>query len=220
MQQQARIYSNFDAGMAQACAEGAKADPVLTEQKGGYLVALRPSDEVLRTVVASTAAFAEMGMFPYNARLHTTAFDYKVAAGFDPDKDPDRQQIMGIFMDIADEVVPTSPVDCLYEGFAFNRTTLIIKGLPSRGFFDLAQTLVNRANAHGIEVKMPWGGHITAGRFQKPVEPAVLKGMRDTLQNVHFPTVRQAFTELRVGQFISTKNSFDVTWIAAFPLPH
>lgn len=99
LKKQSEVYKKFDeVGMKTAFQDGLKPDPVLAERKGGYLIVLRPSWEMqkrLGTVAASLTADPCLEVVAYRSNMvHTTISDYRVAPGFDPAIDPDRENVL------------------------------------------------------------------------------------------------------------------------------
>lgn len=213
---QAEIYGNFAKGAIMASEQGTKPDPALAENKGAYMLVLRPANQVLELAEAFAYEFAEVvpEAYPYRIdQLHTTVFDYRLAGGFQPDAQPDHEQVLDTLCRVATHVQgytlrQKDRAGASYEGYAFNQTTSILKGFPNEKFFRLAISAVQVAKSEDLDVKMPWGGHVTTNRFKSAVSGNRIPALFDVVLR-HNTRIKALGTDAFPYQ------SIDVCWFTA-----
>jgi hypothetical protein len=214
------IYANIEGRRQTALTEGLRPDLALVERKGGYVIALIPSFAVKSQCVrlwGNYPAVCDNYARYFSPQLHTTLSDYGVKPGYDPSFDPNKDETLKRLTNVALEVWMGihSPVCCRYEGIIFDQSTVIAKGIPDASFVDLASKLVEEGKRQGVELRMPWGAHITLARACKQTGP---EGLAD-LPLGPLPEGPLAYTGLAVGYMVPTPTSFHVhfTWKQALP---
>lgn len=219
------VYGKFNLAMANLGETGMQPDPVVTDRKGGYFInfALNPSIEDQIQAFAERVKSEVPSILVYGKEmLHTTLSDLLVTSGFIPHKSPDYHEVSSKLAQavyIARERT-ASFVGCSYaDGFVFNGTTGILKGKPARTFLQYAATIVEEAAKLGIELRLPWGAHVTFARASQSVttyDSSKLKGLCDETKIVD---TWGWFTAIRVGSFTAdSENGFVATYHDQFPL--
>jgi hypothetical protein len=174
-----RIYADFTDKHQEALAQGVQLDGAVANLNGAYLVALRPHERVISAIRGLTLALQKKGVVVLDSpAIHTTVMDYGGMANFNPAADPDCNKTLELLEEIVEKVLHDIHTPhrqemrgCTYDEKAiFNRSSLVCRGYPAGAdndynFVDLAGAIVYEANARGLNKKMPWGAHITVGRF-------------------------------------------------------
>ncbi len=182
---QRRVYARFDEHMKIACKEGLKPDPVLSECRGGYLLFFELDHKVAELLRVLRVYISEIpGVVAYQPSvLHTAISDYKALPAFDPDNACDCDETLKNLDTICTKtnlftMHSNYRMGVSYEGLVFDQTTLILKGIPGLGFPAVAQEAVDIAKEEGVELRMPWGAHITVARFNQKISRSVARQIR------------------------------------------
>src|SRR3989344_4942410 len=62
-----------------------------------------------------------------------------------------------------------------YPNWLYNQNSVIIPGIPDGQFLGLTKMVVDGAKQEGMELRLPWGAHITTNRFTQKTSPNELK---------------------------------------------
>lgn len=226
LDKQAGIYGNFAKGMALAIQEGTTPDPVITGKKGGYLLFLRPSHTITQVVAEFSREAAEIvsGLVPYDYdTIHTTISDYSVADNFMAEESAEHANNLLALSCSAKNVkfaiIGHNGVSCSYAGgFVFNKTTLILQGIPNETFLQVAKISLLAAAEKNVILRMPWGSHITAGRFSVSNSPEQAAALAELCQktNRSIPPEEQLFRSVGVGWFTSDENGFNLRKVVSY----
>ncbi len=210
------IYQKFDQDRAIAVREtGMKPDSVIADKKGGYLIALRLNSEIADQIdlFCQEAKQITPDLAMYNAQtVHTTISDYLVAPGFVP---PERAEHYSTLEKLSRSIrfigsLGEHALSCTYNGgFTFNQTTLILKGNPSQSFLGISEYTIEQARLSGLELRLPWGAHVTCGRATKDIDVYAVKELselcdRFVITSKAFPS----FYSADVGWFTSDEDGF------------
>ncbi len=219
------IYGKFNLAMANLGETGMQPDPVVTDRKGGYFInfALNPSIEDQIQVFAERVRSEIPGMLVYGREmLHTTLSDLLVTSGFIPHESPNYHDVSSKLAQAVFEAdkVTASFVGCSYaDGFVFNGTTGILKGRPARSFLQYAETIVEEAAKLGIELRLPWGAHVTFARASQEVTTLDASKLKVLCNETKITDTWGWFTAIRVGSFtVDSENGFVATYHDQFPL--
>jgi hypothetical protein len=229
LDKQAGIYGNFAKGMALAIQEGTTPDPVITGNKGGFLLFLEPSNSIVEIVaeLGLRARNIVPGILTYSyENTHTTISDYRVADGLRPDADEQHKVVLEALRRTAwavgKKIALLGGVSCTYRnGFVFNKTTLILQGILSNDHFpNIAETALAVAEENQITLRIPWGAHVTGGRFSLSNSPeeAVALAELCRVTNQRLPAGEQFFKGVGVGWFTTDKNGFNLHKETVYPL--
>lgn len=217
------IYSDFESGMTRNTQEGMKPDPVITERKGGYFVTFSPHKSVTEHVAefASRAKVLVPSLVTYEEGiLHTTISDFKVAANFLPHMDENHDLVLQKFCRVITVAQNLGyRAGCNYEkGFVFNQTTGILRGTPTDEFLTYSEAIVAEARKEGIELRLPWGSHVSFARASESVTAQDAKKLAELCKT---DPVDQKnffrFVSLNAGFFWVSEGKFNVEYAISCP---
>lgn len=219
------VYAKFNLAMAGLGETGMQPDPVVTDRKGGYFInfALNPSTEDQVQAFAERVKSEVPSILVYGKEmLHTTLSDLLVTSGFIPHEDPNYHDVSSKLAQAVFEAdkVTANFVGCSYaDGFVFNGTTGILKGRPARTFLQYAETIVEEAAKLGIELRLPWGAHVTFARASQEVTTLDASKLKVLCNETKITDTWGWFTAIRVGSFtVDSENGFVATYHDQFPL--
>ncbi|MCK5023467.1 MAG: hypothetical protein KAS04_04815 [Candidatus Aenigmarchaeota archaeon] len=208
------IYKKFSGKMNEAIKEGLLPDPVLLGRKGGYIIALSPHKDVvsalsvlsqkIRKIVPNAVVYGR-------DQIHTTFSDHMNEDGFDPKNDFKHRQKLNALNGVVKKVFSNrSAGACCYEGCVFDRTTLIVKGIPSKEFVTAAEAVVKEAEKNNIELRMPWGAHITLVRFDREYPSEISEKLKEICISWNPPVGYFTWESVFAGWYTAKKNSFQL----------
>ena len=186
---QEQVYDKFRSSSEQIQREGVK--PHGLNGKGGYLIAFRHPDEIAEAA----------GTFSTN-----------LGERFSPD--------LGVLNRLVSAVRETGRLAAPtieYNEWLFNQSTLIAAGTPNEAFLEISQRIVDSAKKESLELRLPWGAHITIARFTRPQTYDELAGFRSFLENAALlGTSRPACID--VGHMTFKEDTFEFTSYERFEL--
>lgn len=168
VREQNEIYGKFRRLAEKAKHEGIKHDPFMDIQS--FLISLIHGEQVTEQV----ASFSERlrGVVPAVIQpqdtYHTTISNYGVEQLNNGIYDKDTADTL---CGIANRIQINGRVEIDFPGWLYNQTTLIVEGHPNEPFSSLAGQINSYGGEVGIELKLPWGGHITIARFLERKRP-------------------------------------------------
>lgn len=157
---QNRIYEEFrDTSKIQL--EGIS--PKIFENQGGYIIAYRHSENIVSSISEFSQKVSKIvTSIKYGKdNIHTTLATYQVSDEFQLDK----FILDNLSKSVKDNLPLIKAVKIDYTEWLIDQTTGIVGGNPNRGFFENAERIVQCARQSGMELKLPWGAHITVSRF-------------------------------------------------------
>ncbi len=163
--------------------KGSLPDPAVTEEHGGFIIALRHHPQAECGARAISHALAELApLMPYSIDgVHTTALVYGVGSKrrLEHDQVNDNGILDCLSKSARSACNAIMTESGLVATIAFgeymaNQTTVIAKGVPDFACADLVQRIVAKVADTGLDVKIPWGSQITLGRFTEAVPPETL----------------------------------------------
>ena len=209
---QEQVYDKFRSSSEQIQREGVK--PHGLNGKGGYLIAFRHPDEIAEaagTFSTNLAQFSPLMVF-HPGNIHTTISDYQLGVRFSPD--------LGVLNRLVSAVRETGRLAAPtieYNEWLFNQSTLIAAGTPNEAFLEISQRIVDSAKKESLELRLPWGAHITIARFTRPQTYDELAGFRSFLENAALlGTSRPACID--VGHMTFKEDTFEFTSYERFEL--
>jgi hypothetical protein len=120
--------------------------------------------------------------------VHTTISDYDgPKVNFEPNEDILKKLSMSV--NSASKLIQPKIV---YDGLLTNQDTVIIRGNPDSNFLETASSVINNAKTRGIELRMPWGSHITTARLNDKI-----------MDNTQIKTLLDYVNSKDNGRFIS-----------------
>lgn len=198
--------------------EGLKSG-IKLEGLAGYFVVFRHPASITESVAefASKVKRAIPSAVAYNKDvLHTTISDYglKPLVDFSPEK-----SVLNVFSSAVKEIkngIRFPPIN--FGKLVYNQTTIIAPGVPDgSGFFDASQLFVEETGKRGIELRSPWGAHMTSVRFGEAVSPDRLEEFFSLMQDA--PTAGQSVPEyIDVGSYRLSKERFELDLYERFKI--
>ena len=161
---QEEVYARFR-NTSKVQSEGTK--PNLPNQQGGYLIIFKHAEEISEKIGDFSRKISQsIPLMAYDSKtIHTTISDYNISEIFNPDKN--------ILDNICDSVnsIAVGKLKIGYNEWLYNQDTVLVAGYPNEIFLDISKSIYWSAIQKGINLRMPWGAHITAGRFTKQKSP-------------------------------------------------
>jgi len=173
IEKQESIYQKFR--NASQDLVGKKTSPDKHIGKGSFGIVYKHPKNVNDAVEFMSQKFSAIipTLFYFADSVHTTISDYNLDFDFEPEA-----SVAQSLVDIVEKAAPniTQPtID--YKGWLFNGSSVVAEGYPNEPFYENAVTLVRAAENSGIELRMPWGAHITVARAkaENPITQQALK---------------------------------------------
>lgn len=167
IEKQNQIYSNFENSSIKET--GTNPSGIVINGTKEYLIALRHSDKVNEKIAPFSERIGkEVPIVEYKAEdLHTTITNHP----FEKEEDNLLERLCGGLFNVQNlrSVI-------LYDEWLYNENTVIVKGDASKEFYFLSKEVLNKLKENKIELRMPWGAHITATRFKEKMNPKELRG--------------------------------------------
>lgn len=160
LEKQNRIYSEFR-NISNIKVEGLK--PKIEDNKGGYIIALRHSNNIIIKIDKITSKVNEKVMcIKYDkSNIHTTLATYNECIGFIHD-----EKLLNLMARIAEKnIALIKGLKINYYECLMNQDTVIVAGIPNEKFIEYIDIINKEAIKYNIEFKIPWGAHITISRF-------------------------------------------------------
>jgi len=205
---QREIYDRF----ARSTDEVEGIIPNIPESQGGYLIILRHSEEISEKAASFSDRISNcVPALTYDRdTIHTTISDYGLSEDFEPD-----QSILRKLCDAVLSMEESPIID--YTSWLYNPNTVIVAGNPNRQFLEIAEEIKTNAQGKGIELRLPWGAHITANRFTKKKTRNELSDFFKLMQEA--PILGKSKPEhLDVGHFKLNKQGFGITTYERFTI--
>jgi hypothetical protein len=140
--------------------------PCVSEPTAGYIVAwLYPESLNIQAAQFNTDLNAIVPTIHFDGRnIHTTitVHQKQLAAQFQPNEKT--LQLLTIACENLESQVLRA-VRIRFEEWLFNKDAAIAAGRPNAAFWQVGEALQAAGNARGLDLRMPWGGHITVARF-------------------------------------------------------
>jgi len=240
LREQERIYrERFRQQEAVVRREGFKPDPVVTGEKGGFLVVFLPDfttrfwmpmilslvgDELARCGIPHIRYTANP--FRYlPANVHSTISDYNVADGYVPfsgtatNRAVDSLLVTNLQFAVR-KAVRSLPVttreQCAVQyrmPLLCNSTTVIAPGTPNEEWLIVVERIIERCASAGIELRRPWGAHMTLARFTEAVEPKKVRKSLSLVRGIQ-PSVTLRPHSIGVGTFtFNARDGFRANWL-------
>ena len=168
LRKQEEVYSRFR-DTSKIMAEGTK--PSLpAKPQGGYLIVFRHSIEISQEVERFSRRISQAApAIVYDAAtVHTTISDFGIKESFIPEADT-----LAKLCNSVRNVVMNRPT-ISYGEWLFNQNTVLVAGMPNQAFLEVVQNVHSSAERNGVQLRMPWGAHITANRFTQTKNPTEL----------------------------------------------
>jgi len=175
---QEEVYQNFKNSEETVRKEGIKAHD--SKGESAYFIAFRHLPEIAEKVEEFSLRIArELPSLTYmKEAVHTTISDYNVRKDFTLNPDILRKLSTAVYS-IREEL---SRVSIDYTKWLYNQDTLIAAGMPNESFLRNSEIIRDAAVAEGLELRLPWGAHITTARFEESLSPDSLSDFYKLMQ--------------------------------------
>ncbi len=209
---QEEVYNRFR-DTCKMEAEGTKPN-IPQKSQGGYLIAFRHSTEITQKVEDFSRRLAQtVPLIIYNTKtIHTTISDYGIKEDFVPDKD-----VLDKLCFFAGRYRVVDQPKISYKEWLYNQNTIIVAGMPNSIFLETAQKIYSLGEKKGVQLRMPWGAHITAGRFTEQTSPKELSDFFKLMKEA--PVLGESRpAKIDVAYFNFSPEGFKVTVCERFSL--
>lgn len=161
---QDKIYDKFRATMRSI--QQLQIAPCVKEPTSGYIVAFRHSDTISQKLERFSANVAKLvpSMRFNRFDVHTTITVYRKQPldTFNVDSNI-LDSLRSAFHQIDTSHFRSVRID--YQECLFNSEAVIVAGKPNDAFWQVGESLRDVGKQYGLDLRMPWGGHITVGRY-------------------------------------------------------
>jgi hypothetical protein len=162
LSKQQEIYQRFE-DTTKVQSEGVT--PHTLNGWGTYAIVFRHPEEVVGKIAEFIKKIASsVPIMGYDCEsIHTTISDYDLREGFSPKREVLETLTNSVSLIAKDLVQPK--ID--YQGFLYNQNSIIVAGNPNESFLQTSLKIQESGKDNGIELRLPWGAHITAARFSQ-----------------------------------------------------
>ncbi|MEW9096902.1 MAG: hypothetical protein AB2417_17640 [Clostridiaceae bacterium] len=212
IEKQEKIYAEFrDTSKVEA--DGVI--PQISYNKGGYIIALRHSDNIVAGIEQFTEKISRVTpIIKYEeSNIHTTLATYQVVDGFSPAKDI-LENLMNI---VCDNFSLIKKIEIDYHEWLMNQDSGIAGGTPNLDFYENVRRIVEYAHGCGIDLKFPWGAHITISRFLEKISHEQTLELLNIFKNSN-PLGISRPKYIDVGYFILTPKNFKINVFERFEI--
>ncbi|MDD5192190.1 MAG: hypothetical protein PHH54_00155 [Candidatus Nanoarchaeia archaeon] len=168
LRKQEEVYDKFrDTSKLQN--EGTKPD--IPKSQGGYLIVLRHPLEIAQKIEEFSRRISQAvpAIVYDSATVHTTISDLGIKGNFAPEKDT----LERLCNSVRGALIVNKPTISYLE-WLYNQNTVIVAGMPNQVFLEVAQNVYSSAEGNGVQLRLPWGAHITSNRFAEQKSPEEL----------------------------------------------
>jgi hypothetical protein len=189
--------------------------------QSGYISCFRHYDNISLPVAKFSHKILEnIPGIPYDVNnIHTTIFthDVKNTLEFIPDNKIIEKISERLVHNVYNLKRWLPPPSINYGEWLNNQDTLIFGGIPNESFVNYTESLVNDSYLREMNIKMPWGAHITAFRFSKELKVDEMESYFKCFEKtpnglISFPT------SIDIGYFILSPQGFMLKTLERFRL--
>lgn len=179
---QNRIYEN-DFRAVMETLTGVQASDCMVKPSAGYIVAWLYPESVMQVVENMNGrvhgTVPTISFDRHNAHTTITVYQKQSQAGFTPHK-PTLQALAAACNSLDWQLLRTVRID--FQEWLFNREAVIAAGRPNAAFWRVGEALQAAGRAYGLDLRMPWGAHMTVARFLRSSDnvAGLLRLMRGT----------------------------------------
>ena len=208
------VYAEFEAATNNL--NEFRVDPCIPNPSAGYIVALRYSDAILQRFSQFTASLHHIvPALPFDAENgHTTitVYEKQALASFEPNPST-LEALCRTVAQIDRQMWQQVKVD--FQHWYFNAETIIVAGLPNDWFWEVVQQVQATGLQQGLDLRLPWGAHMTAGRFTQRCGANTVESLRQRLLSAPILGISVP-TALHVGYYTSSEAGFNLHTVQAF----
>lgn len=178
----------------------------IPKQQGGYLIAYHHPPRITDALCEFSLQVSRIvpAVVYDGTNAHTTISDFQVQYDFSPDS----KTLENLSEVVHANIQLFNGVSINYMEWLLNQNTGISAGQPNQQFFESATEIINYANKNGIQLRLPWGAHITASRFLEDKSPEeICELLRYFKTSEPLGESRPEFVD--VGHFIFTPQGFN-----------
>ena len=189
--------------------------PVIANGQGGYLIMLRHPQIITDKLAEFTHVLAsQFPIIPYDGKnAHTTFSDYglvetKDGKAFELSEETlDRLALAVSNIDLFSFNTPI----IRFDSWLYNQNSVIVSAEPiDDAFTRVATAIIGSAKNEGLELRAPWGSHMTAARFTQPIAGKDLHNFKKLMSEA--PYLGYSVGQyVDVGYFTLGPQGFDVT---------
>jgi hypothetical protein len=204
LSRQEKIYAEFR-DTSKILSEGLI--PQISDNKGGYIITLRHSENIVTGVEKFTEKISRVtSSIKYDENnLHTTLATYQVVDDFQPMKETLEKLVKIVY----DNFLIMKKIEVQYSEWFMNQDSGIAGGIPNMAFYENVRRIIESAQKYGINLKCPWGAHITVNRFLEKVTHVQALELLDIFKNSE-PLGISRPIYIDVGYFNLTPKSFNI----------
>lgn len=156
------IYEEFREDIIGVCNKGLI--PNMPDYHGGYSICWRHDDSIIEKVsevATGIGDYVNSVVYDNKNTLHSTI---TYIAFSSPDLFDKRK--MDLIVKVVENVVDDLKKPLIdYTEWLMNYDTVIAAGVADRNFFHSAKLIIDAGKEVGLDLRMPWGSHITVARF-------------------------------------------------------
>jgi len=189
--------------------------PQISDYKGGYIIALRHSENIVTGVEKFTEKISRVtSSIKYDENnLHTTLATYQVVDDFCPVK----EILEKLVRTVCDNLLLMKKIEIEYREWLMNQDSGIVSGIPNMAFYENVRRIIESAQGYGINLKFPWGAHITVSRFLGKVTHEQVLELLDIFKSSE-PLGISRPKYIDVGYFNLTPKSFKINVCERFEI--
>ena len=183
--------------------------------QGGYLIAYRHP----RNIADALGEFSEkvskiVPSLTYDAQnAHTTISDYQVGDDFFLD----RSILQNLSEAVSVNLSSLKKQEIDYQEWLLNQNTGLAGGIPNPSFLENAEKIIESVDEKGIQLRLPWGVHITTNRFLENKSPEEIAELINLFKTSKPLGVSKPDT-IDVAYFYFTPKGFDFNTYNRFSL--
>lgn len=222
-----RVYAGFADATAALPATGMKPDPVYASKAGGYLVAFGFNSYTVEEVglLGQKIVQAAPSLFVYPGKmLHVSIVTACQADGFYAPKDPQFRSVLDALCGAAQKAGEVRMRAALEfndgaPSLLCNQTTAILATTPVGAYGLYVQAVLEESAKRGLQVRAPWGSHMTIARSTQVVSPQDSVALASLCHETQPPFRYSKCCSLDVGHYyVDADGVFCVEWVHSTPL--
>jgi hypothetical protein len=164
-----QVYSKFRKLSQKVPEQGF--ENVIPENTSGYYLLFRlpePTRSDLSHLSERISQIAPAIVYT-SAMLHLTVSDFGIKPSSEFQYDSDLLgNVEGI---VKTKIKERDSPKIKLEGILYNPNTVIIEGHSDSNFYELTMKIIERCKEEGINLREPWGSHVTVSRFSGKSDP-------------------------------------------------
>lgn len=164
LRKQNRVYRQFQTAMKTV--PTVHTSPLVAEPASGYIVAWLHDDALIDRLAQLNNQINKivpvMRFDRHNAHTTITVFQLQPADGFQVDEQL-LQSLTKACFEIESQLLQSVCIQ--FDRWLFKEDAVIAAGQPNDAFWQVGEALQNAGKQYRLELRLPWGAHITTARF-------------------------------------------------------